>query len=338
MSVHQYNPTQEDDSSFVRGDFSYLVEGNFCRFLDPRRTPGRIEWCDLNSATFRWRVLGFEDKGKCWELPYEDIFSMQFRKNDAQTLSEYDADECRRSSFRYALDFLIEAHSDVAEQHFNILDAYTREASMWLKQHSTFFQTGEALESLFLKEKGSDLLSNDLELYMQHWNLEEQERITSTTLVLNPNSGEWFKGLGIVLAEMGIYPYRGPLPRTRNIFEGSGAKVLRQSYLLRRLAFVRAMFQVGGISEVVLFRGMKTERKWGERRSRFGSSWTFRKEVAEAFVDFEKDSKFDHSYLVKRTFPVEKLWMTFLETRAMNQQYTESEAFVLIDEKDRAIL
>jgi hypothetical protein len=170
--------------------------------------------------------------------------------------------------------------------------------------------------------------------YMASLNLGELEKKTAENIVLNPYSGEWVKGMQIILAEMGLADYKGKAPRTRDIFAGLGAKYKRRNYLIRRLAFVRAYFHLSGIREVVLYRGMSTEQGW-RQASRTFLSCTFSLEVAESFCHFEREGKFRHSYLLKNTFPVERLFMTYLETKAMNQQYKEAEALVLCGREDR---
>jgi len=49
--------------------------------------------------------------------------------------------------------------------------------------------------------------------------------------------------MAIVLAEMGLVPYRGQVVRTPDLFEGRGAEERRREYLVHRLAFVRANTQ-----------------------------------------------------------------------------------------------
>ena len=138
----------------------------------------------------------------------------------------------------------------------------------------------------------------------------------------------------IMLGALGIREYKGTVPRTEEIFEGLGRKELRKEYLLNRLGFVRAAFELSGIEEVCLYRGMATESKWQTERPRSMTSWTFSREVAESFADLGERSRFINSYVIKKMFPVSKLFMTFIETSAMNEQYHEVEAMVLTNDED----
>lgn len=136
--------------------------------------------------------------------------------------------------------------------------------------------------------------------------------------------------MAIVLAEMGLVPYRGRVVRTPDLFEGRGAEERRREYLVHRLAFVRACWSLMGRKDVVLYRGLRTEGDWLPRRSRTFLSCTFDLRVARrGFTDFDRGSRFRHSLLMKATVPVERLFMTCMETAAMNRQYCEAEALVL---------
>jgi hypothetical protein len=171
--------------------------------------------------------------------------------------------------------------------------------------------------------------------FMESVSLGDQEELTSQTYVLNPFSGEWIKGLEIACAELGLKEFTGAAPRTSDLFLGPGNKQLRKKYIIHRLAFVRTLFRSLGHHEVVLFRGMAAEGNWHVHSTRFFSSWTFSKEVAEAFVACNKRAK--HSYLLKRTMSIEKLFLTYVETAAMNRQYREREAIVIHDRDDEML-
>lgn len=119
-----------------------------------------------------------------------------------------------------------------------------------------------------------------------------------------------------------------------------GSKENRKKHIEYRLGFVRAVFQKLNINEVTLYRGMSTECDWktgGPENCRFWSSWTFNYKIAQDFSDLNPDSKQKNSYLIKRSIPVDRLFMTFLETDAMNRQYLEAEAIVLHAPADQSL-
>lgn len=97
------------------------------------------------------------------------------------------------------------------------------------------------------------------------------------------------------------------------------------------MAFIRAYFNMSDIDEVVVYRGMSSETGWKDVFRTF-LNCTFNLEVGREFCDFYRDGKNRISYLVKMTVPVERVFMTYLETQAMNRQYKEAEAVLIYDE------
>ena len=332
MGIYQFNKHRLPDTEFVPGTITFLVEGNYCRLLDGRRTPGMIEKYFDDSAMFRWRIMDFEDKGKYWDVPAEGVTRYQFAK-DARRLDTRRTKEIEASIRKYQTKLTIEAVETKRHRTESEIKAVEQVTTDWLENNSTFFRNQEQLN--FKTRTGPNSLAEDLASYMVSVGMDKIEQKTADIIVLNPNSGEWIKGMAIVLAEMGLVPYRDKIPRTRDIFEGLGGKENRRNYLIHRLAFVRAYFHFLGIKEVTLYRGMATEWEWGERpSSRTFVSFTFSIKLAGSHCDFNRNSDDKHSYLLKRTFSVEDLFMTNLETDAMNKQYKEAEALVLYHEED----
>ena len=331
MGIYQSNKDRLPDTEFIPGPIALLVEGNYCRLLDGRRTPGTVERYFDDSAMFRWRILDFEDKGKYWDVPAEGVSRYQFTK-DARRLDAERIKRIEASVQRYQRILTIETAEQERLQTESEIQAVENAITDWLRTKSVFFKDQGQLD---LKSgTAAKSLAEDLILYMRSVGMEEMERRTADSMVLNPNSGEWIKGMAIVLAEMGLVPYRDKIPRTRDIFEGSGRKEDRRRYLIHRLAFVRAYFHLLGIKEVTLYRGMATEWAWGKRpSSRTFVSFTFSIKVAGSHCAFSRSDN-RHSYLLKRTLPVQDLFMTSLETGAMNEQYREAEALVLYREED----
>jgi hypothetical protein len=333
LGIYQYNRDRLADTEFVPGTIALLVEGNYCRLLDGRRTPGMVERYFDDSAMFRWRIMDFEDKGKYWDVPAEGVTRYQFRK-DAKRLDANRIKRIEASIQKYQRRLTIEPVEEEKHQTESEIEAVEHVITHWLRSNSVFFKDQEQLDVKSGIAPRS--LAGDLIRYVRSIGMEEIERRTADSMVLNPNSGEWIKGMAIVLAEMSLVPYRANIPRTRDIFEGLGRKENRRNYFIHRLAFVRAYFHLLGMKEVTLYRGMCTEWEWGTRpSSRTFVSFTFSIKVAGSHCDFKGNSDKKHSYLLKRTFAVEDLFMTSLETDAMNRQYKEAEALVLYREEDR---
>lgn len=328
MGIHEYDNKMKSDDEFIDGDTSLLVEGNHCRLLDGRRTTGMIEKYFEDCGMFRWRITKYEDSGKYWDLPAESVKNFQFQKESLR-LSDDKIKQINKLTMEFDKDIRIEAKETDRNNTEEEIKKTKEIIQRWLNENSLFLKSEEKID--FSSREGSKLLGKDLMNYMESIGMLEEETKTAETMVLNPNSGEWIKGMNIVLGEMGLVPYGGKIPRTKDIFKGLGDKENRQRYLINRLAFIRAYFSMSNIKEVVLYRGMSNEEKW-KKVSRTYLPCTFNLEVAQAFSDFDRESKYKNSYLVKMTCPVDKLFMTYIETEAMNRQYKEAEALVLYDD------
>jgi hypothetical protein len=331
MSIHQHDPDQLPDSEFIAGTLEMLVVGNQCRLLDARRTPGVIESVCYDTGMFRWRIIAFEDHGRSWDLPVEDVHRFQFRIG-SEKLGPQDMHRLSVLAEKFNRRMNLNC-SQAGSETLKRIESGVSEVTEWLGAQSQFLASGERLQ--LDGRVGSDRLADDLLAFMHEQGLAELEQITSEAYVLNPSSGEWFKGLEIVIAESGLKPYYGRVPRTGNVFTGIGEKRRRLDYVVARLTFMRGLFRLIKVREVILFRGMAAEGDWTVGPDRTFSSWTFSREVADSFASLESDSRFNHAYLLRRTFPIEKLFMTYLETRAMNNQYLEAEAVVLHDPNDQ---
>lgn len=325
MSIHQNNPNKRPDSDFIPGDVSFLCAGNKCRLLDGRRTPGCIETVDFESGMFKWRILDFEDKGNYWEIPFEGIDSYQFEK----TSNQLSTDECKRvkliiEKYKQPLTIVVDENKrQTTEQELKKLEA---DVVQWLNENSDFVASDERLD--FSSNIGPKDLIDAFLRYMKDMGLGEMETRTANQIVLNPGSGEWIKGMAIVLAELGLVSFHGKITRTKDVFLGQGTRENREKYLLHRLAFLRALFHHLNLTEVPLYRGMCSEGDWRKSQKTF-VSFTFSNTVAKSFTDLDGESSIKSAYFLKATVPVTKLFMTYLETRQMNERYKEAEALLL---------
>jgi len=328
-SLHQHHSEMESDDLFENGTLAHLAIGNTGRVLDGRRTPGYIESYDAESAMFIWRITDFEDKGLCWEIPAEEIDRYQFRKGSTKlSPAAIEAIAVRCRHFQQPLRILKNAAS---YEHTQML---IREqelfASAWLEQNSRFIQKKKKLD--LNAQTGDHDLYLDLEDYLKHKCLNELEIKTANQYLLNPYSGEWLKGLKIVMAEMGLIDFEGTIPRTSDIFEGIGKKELRKQYIIARTAFLRSLFKMSGLYEIPLFRGMSSSTNLFETPCTLLST-TFSVKTAQAFASFDQSSLYKSAYLIKFCYPVENLFMTFLETKQFNERYREQEAIVFYRDK-----
>lgn len=329
MGIHEFNEHALPDTEFVDGEIKYIVSNNKCRLLDTRRTPGYIEEYFEDTAMFRWRITDFEDKGNYWDVPAEDIKMFQILKNSIELELE-DVDRITMKIKQFNNTISITATKDnkkITEEKITIAE----------KNIICWFENGvnSAINELRLdldSKEGNETLIKNLKCFMKSIELDYIEEKTTSEIVLNPNS-EWIKGIKIILAELGIVSYKDKILRQTEIFNEVGGKQIVLQYIINRIAYLRAYFRMLNIDEVILYRGMSTAGDWFDYYEKSITSWTFNLDVALSFADLDKSSKGKNCYVLKRSVPVENLFMTYLETEAMNKQYKESEAILFFNNK-----
>ncbi|MBQ8237632.1 MAG: hypothetical protein IJZ39_05755 [Oscillospiraceae bacterium] len=325
--MHEQHSIVESDDHFEVGTLAHLVVGNTGRVLDGRRTPGYIESFDEESAMFVWRITAFEDKGEYWEIPAEEITSYQFRKG-SPLLSPSEVTQISARCDALNQQLVIQKSETNRAATENAIDAQEQCAHDWIINNSLFYKAGTQFD--FSAEEGNRLLFTDMENYLKELGLSELDRLTAEQYLLNPYSGEWIKSTKIIMAEMGLIAYSGTPTRKTDTFSGIGEKELRKRYIIARTAFLRSIFKLKGIREVSLFRGMSSSIDFYETPHTLVST-TFSAETALAFTDIQSSSKSRSAYFVKFTCPVDRLFMTFLETRQFSQRYKEQEAIIFYD-------
>lgn len=327
MALHKCDKELRSDDEFIQGELAFIVAGNKCRLLDGRRTEGFIEEYSSETTMFRWRITKYEDKGSFWDLPAEKIKGFQFEK-DSKKLSQDQVNALELKIKELDQPLVIKPQESDKVQTELEIKTVKETIKAWLIKKSLFFRDKEALD--FNRKEGYKSLASDLMHYMESVDLAEEEKRTAEKVVLNPNSGEWVKGMSIILGEMGLAIYDGKIPRTKDIFQGRGSKDNRRKYIIHRLAFLRAFFELNEVQELVLFRGMSSEGDWEEIKRTY-ISYSFSLDVANEFSSLLRDSKYRSAYVMKSTCSIDKILMTYLETEAMNQQYKEAEALVLCE-------
>jgi hypothetical protein len=322
--AYAFNPNMPPDAHFLPGHLKCLVPGNEGRCLDPRRTPIRVLEIKRNSGCFVVELLDFEDKGSRWELPLEGISRCQFSPQSVEASAE---DVAAYQEIISRLDHPLEIPADPAARvrADDELARRRREAGAWLEQHSTSLRSGDQPDMTGTVSH-PDVWA-DLERYMTEVGLWDIEAAFAEQYVRNAESGELVKGHAIVLAEpLGLVPFHGKQVRDPALFAGSWSKDRRAEHILRRLAFVRALFTRFGLSSVVLYRGWSSPGVAQSRRRSFVSATLSREIAMSHFNDRDPTST---GVLQRQAVPVERLFMTCLETAHMNRQFKEAEAVLL---------
>jgi hypothetical protein len=323
-SIYEHDPQAAADEEFDPGMLEHLVRGNRGRMLDPRRTPVTVLGIDDSVAMFELVVEAFEDRGARWRLPIEDIGGFQFEKR-AKRLERASREQLKRLAARFDRTFEVPIDGAAREASLRALDAERARIAPQVAAHEPL--AGLELERLVERRQGAEQAATLLRALLGTAGLAGLERSFAGTYVSNPASGEIVKGHAIVLAEMGLCPYSGPVVRDQALFAGDGAKPRRRRHILLRLAFLAELMGLLGRTDVELFRGLALDGALEPSRPRSFVAGSFSRAVATAHFD----SPTDVALLARQRVPVARLFMTFLETSQMNERYREAEA-VLIGE------
>ena len=159
------------------------------------------------------------------------------------------------------------------------------------------------------------------------------EREFAETYVSNPASGEVLKGYAIVLAELGLCPFRGKIVRDAALFDPPRSKAQRAEHIISRLAFTQELWSSWGYEAVMLHRGAAVDGPLARSSSAFVSA-TLSGEVAAAH--YEGGPTTQTAVLWRQRVPISRLLMTFLETPQMNRRFHEAEAVLIADPSNTA--
>lgn len=321
--MYEHDPDQLSDSEFSPGSLRLLCAGNVGRMLDPRRTPIRVVGVKPEIGMFELEVTAFEDAGAHWLLPLEDFSSFQFAKGSASS-DERAVAELEAAIRRFDEVLRIEVDHEARAGTERRLLEEGETASEWLAAHSEFVRSSGELD--WEARTGPELLRSDLIVYLDTRGLEDIERSLTETWVSNPRSGELVKAHQIVMATLGLAPFDGLILRDEQSMSGRWSRRRREDHILARLGFVRSLFRHLNIEDVVLYRGLTFERQRLERKQATLISASFSRAVGEAMLD--SDPLLYAASLHRQPVPVDRLFMTYLETEALNQKYKEAEAVI----------
>jgi hypothetical protein len=318
-SVYQSDPDRAPDSEFVPGEPRFLVTGNQARLLDVRRTPVHLTGVRPDTGFFEVQIDAFEDAGARWLVPVEDAGNYQFAVGSA-TVDPAVEHELRAAIARY--DRLVTvAPGPHARQHtLARLEAEKAQAAEWL--------TGAGAPAKFdllpLLDGGWPAAMTWLESYLAERDLADLEESFAVAFVSNPYAGDLVLGHLTVLAELGLGQLTARAIRDPDCFAGGHSKSRRAEHIAARTGFARALWARAD-GEVMVYRGVGIQPgDVGGRRRTWRSpliSATFSRAVAESHA-----TGTDAGALFRQRLQPDRLFMTFLETRAMTAVYPEAEA------------
>ncbi len=329
-SVYASDPNARSDDDFEPGALRHLVPEVVGRLLDPRRTPVSVAAIKTATGFVHIRIEGFEDAGAIWEVPLEHVDHFQFERGGPRA-SDAEVAAMEAAIERFAPRQTIKADASQRERTNRRIDHQHTEASHWLARHSRFLAAGRALPEPSTR-RGDPALAADLEAWTEERGVHDIEQAFARIFVSNPGSGEMVKGHRIVLAELGLTGYSDSVVRDPATFEGAWTRERRAEHIVARLAFVRAVFERLGRAEVTLWRGLSAEAGLRRRAGRSFVSTSFEEAVARSH--YQSGTAAATHALVRQDVPVERLFMTYHETRAMNAVFLEAEAIVLSQPHD----
>jgi hypothetical protein len=321
-AIYRSDPDTAPDSEFVAGELRHLVVGNRGRLLDARRTPVAVTAVAPEVGAFEVEIGAFEDAGARWELSLEDVRRFQFAQGGAFASQEVVA-ELQRAAARFDRELVVDC--DPAAR----TDTLRRIATVRQALKPQLVSQKIDVARHIAERRGHDALFDLLEATMSARRLEDLEERFSAAFVSNPRSGEFVKGHAIVLAELGLAPYRGQVVRNPDLFRGASSKSRRVEHAIVRLAFTQELWASLGNETVTLYRGMAAEGPLRKPAQSSFVSATFSLEVATA--QFEGGPATKTAALWRQDVPVTRLVMTFLETREMSGRFKEAEAVLIGD-------
>lgn len=325
--IFQFNPEMAPDSDFEPGELRHLVAENTGRLLDPRRTPVRLVGVDRETGMFEVELLDFEDKRAHWLYPFEAVDKYQFALGSSNASSRQ-IEHFRDAVRRLDRPLSITCDESVSKATQAILVTERERAREWLASESHFFASGKHFRPGGLN--GAPLLYKDLKAYIDFHGLADMEHRFATQWASNSESGELIKGFRIVVAELGLSPFEGKIVRDPKLFDEPWSQQRRGQYILKRMAFVQEVFSLAEIETPVLYRTLYSAGplQRGNTKRSFISA-TFNRDVAEALLCEHDTTRTIAMY--RQMVPLERLFMTYMETQQLNHPFQESEAVLICD-------
>lgn len=327
MPIYERDEQAAPDSDFEPGVLEHLVPGNAGRLLDPRRTPVRVVSLNVVTGTFDLRIEGYEDEGAIWNECFEHVGFYQFERGCERAAPEQVA-ACRAVAAGFDRPLIIPAQLAALPETDARLDRAERDAAAWMVEHSRWLAEGARLPDVATLQ-GSPLLADDLARFMQARDLAGMEKRFARQFVSNPASGELVKGHRLVIAALGLVDFEGKAIRDLSLFDGEWSRARRAEHIVARLGFVRAWLAAAGLETVPLHRGVSTDEAIVPVRNKTFVSTTFSLDVATAH--FEAADEGSNRLVASREVPAARVFMTYVETSAMNAPFKEAEAVLLYE-------
>jgi hypothetical protein len=325
--MYQADPGALPDDRFAPGELGWLVAGNDGRLLDARRTPVRVTAVDLQRGFFEIEITAFEDRGAGWLVPLEEVTRFQF------------SPQCVRASApvitgmtdtigRLNIALEITPDQETRRNGEQKIAAERARARHWLTAHGA----PDSLDPTpFIDSRRG---CPEAYLWLAHYladaepaGLADIDDQLASSYVSNPWSGDLIRAHLITIARLGLSSYRGKAIRDGASLSGKWAEKRRAAHIIIRAGFTQAIWERADRPGLMVYRGigLRAQEELKPQANPLISA-TFSRAIAESHFDSERA---DTAALLRRRLPVERLYMTFLETPAMNKQYLEADAVLI---------
>jgi hypothetical protein len=322
--MYQADPEALPDDRFSPGGLGWLVAGNDGRLLDARRTPVRVTAIDLHRGFFETEIAAFEDKGARWLVPLEEVTRFQFSPQGVRASVSVIA-QMTDAIARLNVALEITPEQETLRNSEQKITAERARARDWLTAHGVPDSIDPAP---FIESRhGSPQAFRWLRHYLadsQPTGLADMDDELATNYVSNPWSGDLIRAHLITTARLGLSSYQGKAIRDEASLSGKWAENRRAKHIIIRAAFTQALWERADRPGLMVYRGigLPAQEELKPRPIPLTSA-TFSRAIAESHFNSERA---DTAALLRRRLPIERLYMTFLETPAMNKQYLEADA------------
>ena len=327
--IYESDPEPAPDSDFVDAELSHLLAGNRGRLRDVRRTPFTVTGVMPAIGGFEVEIDAFEDRGARWQLPLTAVQRLQFPR-DAGRAPEQAFATLREAVARFDRPLDVPVDAERRARTIERIQS-TREALReWLPARLPAIDLADHIR----RREGSRVLAEMFRELLDQHGLTDLDEQFARSFVSNPHAGEIVKGHAIVLADLGLCPYSGTIIRDPATFAGSWTKSRRAEHIIVRTAGTQVLWQALGCRDATLYRGAASEAPFRPRPPASLVSATFSEDVARSH--FAGGPTTHTAILCRQRLPISRLFMTFLETPAMNDRYHEAEAVLIGDPANAA--
>jgi len=321
--VYETDPDAAPDSAFVPAELGHLVPGARLRLRDDRRTPLRVLGVDLPRGLVALEVGAFEDAGARWELPVEDVARLQAPR-DAPRAPPAQVGALREAVAR--LDRPLRVPAPAAARAATLARVARERAALRPVLDAAGVPARLDVADAVERRTGPPELVALADALVARRGLTELDRAFCEELV-RQGAGEEVKAHAIVLAELGLCPYKGKVLRDPALLEGRRSRARRAEHLVLRMGLAQELWARTGRPTVTLLRAATADGELPPPPRGSFVSATCSRAVAEDHFAGGPTTRV--AVLLRQEVALERVVLSFLETAAMNARFREAEVLLV---------